>query len=103
MAKVRHELARLVMGTIFLVIIPIRFSCLFLRQFCRDVASGADRHLDITFGLQVVESSSVVSVLFREAFSHPYISFIHLLINGSSVTSFHTISTTSSLPYIGGQ
>ena len=25
-----------------------------------DVASGADRHLDITFGLQVVESSSLV-------------------------------------------
>ena len=29
------------------------FSCLFLRQWCRDVASGADRHLD---GLQVVEA-----------------------------------------------
>ena len=41
------------------------------------IASGADRHLDITFGLQVVESSSLVSVLFREAFSHPYISFFH--------------------------
>ena len=39
----------------------------------RDLASGADRHLDITFGLQVVESSSLVSILFREAFSHPYI------------------------------
>ena len=38
-----------------------------------DVASGADRHLDITFGLQVVESSSLV--LFREALNHPYISF----------------------------
>ena len=50
------------------------------------VASGADRHLDITFGLQVVESSSHVSVLFREAFSHPYISFFHLLVNGFSVT-----------------
>ena len=45
-----------------------------------DVASGADRHLDITFGLQVVESTSLVSVLFREAFSHPYISFFHLLV-----------------------
>ena len=52
----------------------------FWRQWCRDVASGADGHLDITFGLQVVESSSLVSVLFREAFSHPYISFFHLLI-----------------------
>ena len=47
----------------------------FWRQWCRDVVSGADRHLDITFGLQVVESSSLVSVLFREVFSHPYISF----------------------------
>ena len=27
----------------------ISFSCLFLRQWCRDVASGTDRHLDITF------------------------------------------------------
>ena len=25
-----------------------------------DVASGADRHLDITYGLQLVESSSIV-------------------------------------------
>ena len=31
-----------------------------------DVASCADRHLDITFGLQVVESSSLVSLLFRD-------------------------------------
>ena len=51
-----------------------------------DVASGADRYLDITFGLQVVESSSLLSVLFREEFSHPYISFSHLLVNGFSVT-----------------
>ena len=28
-----------------------------------------DRHLDITFRLQVIESSSLVSVLFREAFN----------------------------------
>ena len=48
----------------------------------RDVASGADRHLDITFGLQVVERSFLVSVLFREVFSHPFISFFHLLVNG---------------------
>ena len=46
---------------------------------------GADRHLDTTFGLQVVESSSLVSVLFREAFNHPYISFFYLLVNGCSV------------------
>ena len=53
----------------------------FWRQWCRDVASGANRHLDITFGLQVVDSSSLVSVHFREAFSHPYISFFHLLVH----------------------
>ena len=41
----------------------------------RDVASGTDRHLDMTFGLLVVESSSLVSVIFREAFSHLCISF----------------------------
>ena len=40
-----------------------------------DVASGVDRHLDIIFGLHVVDSSSLVFLLFREAFSHPYISF----------------------------
>ena len=53
-----------------------------------DVASGADRHLDITFGLQVV--------LFREMFSHPYISFFHLLVNGFSV-----IRECSSTLYVG--
>ena len=36
----------------------------------------------------IVESSSLVSVLFREAISHPYISFFHLLVNVFSVTSF---------------
>ena len=55
-----------------------------------DVASGADRHLDITFGLQLVEISFLVSVLFREAFNHPYISFFHLLGNGFSVTCLYT-------------
>ena len=34
---------------------------------------------------QVAESSSLVSVLFREALGHPYISFFHLLVNGFSV------------------
>ena len=58
----------------------ISFSCFFLRQLCRDVTSGADRHLDITFGLQVVESSSLVL-----EFSHHYISFFHLLVKGFSV------------------
>ena len=55
---------------------------------CRDVASGADRHLDMTFGLLVVESSSLVSVLFREAFNHPYISFFQLLVNSFFWYSF---------------
>ena len=66
----------------------ISCSCLFLsfKQLCRDVESGADRHLDITFGLQVVEGSSLVSVLFREVLSHPYISFFHLLVNCFSIT-----------------
>ena len=36
---------------------------------------------DITFGLQVVESSSFVSVLFIEVFNHPYIFLFHLLVN----------------------
>ena len=30
---------------------------------------------------RVIDSSSIVSVLFREVFSHPYISFFHLLVN----------------------
>ena len=37
------------------------------------------------FYSQIVESSSLVSVLFREAISHPYISFFHLLVNVFSV------------------
>ena len=37
------------------------------------------------FYSQIGESSSLVSVLFREVFSHPYISFFHLLVNGFSV------------------
>ena len=41
-------------------------------------------HLDITFKLQVVESSSLVSILFREVFSHPYISFFDLQLKGFS-------------------
>ena len=52
----------------------------------KGVASGADRRLDINFGLQVVESSSLVTILFREAFNHPYIPFSHSLVNGFFVT-----------------
>ena len=39
---------------------------------------------------RVIESSSLVPVLFREVFSHPYISYFHLLVNGFSVTCFRT-------------
>ena len=39
----------------------------------------------MTFIRRVFESSSLVSVIFREVFSHPYISFFHLLVNGFSV------------------
>ena len=39
---------------------------------------------------RVIESSSLVPVLFREVFSHPYISLYHLLVNGFSVTCFRT-------------
>ena len=43
-----------------------------------DAESGADSHLDITFGLQLLESSCLVSLLFRAAFNHPYtFFFIH--------------------------
>ena len=59
----------------------------------RDVASGADRHLDITFGLQVLEGSFLVSVLFSEAFSHPYISLFHSLVNGFSVIYLHLFTS----------
>ena len=52
-----------------------------------DVPSGADRNLDINFGLQIFECSSLVSVLFSVAFEHLYISFFHLL---GFVTPFYT-------------
>ena len=34
---------------------------------------------------RVIESLTLVPVLFREVFSHPCISFFHLLVNGFSV------------------
>ena len=37
------------------------------------------------FYSQIVDSSFLVSVLLREAISHPYIFFFHLLVNGFSV------------------
>ena len=36
-----------------------------------DVASGVDRHIDITFGLQLVKSSSLVSVLLEKCLTIP--------------------------------
>ena len=55
-----------------------------------DVASGIDRHPDrteIDFRFQIQGNRKVIPfpVLFREVFSHPYISFFHLLVNGFSV------------------
>ena len=57
---------------------------------CRDVASGIDKHPDRTEIIsdcryRVIESSSLVPVIFREVFSHPYISLFHLLVNVFSV------------------
>ena len=43
---------------------------------------------------RVIESSSLVPVLFRDVFSHPYISFFLLLVNGFSVTCFRTLTFT---------
>ena len=55
------------------------------------------------FYSQIVESSSLVSVLLLEEISHPYISSFHLLVNGFSVTSFRTFSKTPYLYYTGGR
>ena len=41
---------------------------------------------------RVIESTSLVPVLFREVFSHPYISFFLLLVNGFSVIYFRMIT-----------
>ena len=42
--------------------------------------------------MQIVESSSLVSVLFPEAISHPYISFFHLLVMQSN-RQLHSLYT----------
>ena len=60
------------------------------------------------FYSQIVESSSLVSVPFREAISHPCISSFHLLVNGFSVsyiaiyvyTFFFLIERTRDLFYL---
>ena len=60
------------------------------------VLSGSDPdRTEIDFRLQIQGNRklipcSLVPVLFREVFSHPYISFFHLLVNGFSVTCFRT-------------
>ena len=53
-----------------------------------DVASGilTEQKFISDCRYRVIESSSLVPVLFREVFSHPYISLFHLLANGFSVT-----------------
>ena len=45
---------------------------------------------------RVIENSSLVPVLFRELFSHPYISLFHLLVNG-----FSAIREYGSTLYVG--
>ena len=57
-----------------------------------------------TFYSQIVESSSLASVFFKEVISHPYI----LLVNGFSVTSFHIFEDPLPLLYwwavsVGGE
>ena len=49
----------------------------------RDVASGIGREQKLISNsrCRVIESSSLVSILFREVFRNPYISIFHLLIN----------------------
>ena len=43
--------------------------------------------------MQVVQNSSLVSVLFRESLSHPYISFFfHLVVNGFSVIIYYVLT-----------
>ena len=54
------------------------------------------------FYSQIVEISSFVSVLFREAISHPYISFFHLLVTVFSVTGFRTFSPLTFIILVGG-
>ena len=88
----------IILNTPFAGSLPLKafsFSCLFLRQSCRDVALGTDRHPDRTeiyFRLQIQGNRKLIPCFrtFREVFSHPYISFFHLLVNGFCVTSFRT-------------
>ena len=65
----------------------------------KDIASGSDRHLDLYFGMQVFEKSSLVTVLIREE------PFIHLFFFFSSGVLFLLIDSIliTYLLYIGGQ
>ena len=68
------------------------------------IASGIDRHPDRKKFIsdcryRVIESSSLVPVLFREVFSHPYISFFHLLVNGFSVIYIYIFINTITLKF----
>ena len=63
------------------------FSYSFLRQWCRDEHQAltgilTEQKFISDCRYRVIESSSLVPVLFREVFSHTYIYFFHLLVNG---------------------
>ena len=49
---------------------------------------------DDTYQWNCIESSSLVPVLFKEVYSHPYISFFHLPVNGFSVIVYTYIEST---------
>ena len=68
--------------------LEIVFFCLWLTQnYACYYADFRAKYFVYKFCLSqhVVDSSYLVSVLFREVFSHPYISFFHLLVNAFSV------------------
>ena len=56
-----------------------------------DVASGilTEQKFISDCRYRVIESSSLVPVLFRDVFSHPYIPLFHLLVNGFSVITLN--------------
>ena len=99
---VSHDRCYCVSARVHVVMYYISALCM-VTMYLLYSASGTDRYLDITFGLQVVERSSFVSVLFREAFSHPYITFFHLPVNGFVLLVSVLFLRTLYLPYIGGR
>ena len=70
----------------------------FWRQWCRDILTGilTEHKLISDCRYRVIESSSLVPVLFREVFSHPYISLFHLLVNVFSVIIIIISSSSTS-------